>query len=208
MMTRAPAGWLAILQACGVDSNTAGRWSGIFSEVLIDGCFSSGERELPDFLGNILVESQRLTRLVEDLTYTTPQRLMAVWPSRFKSIEQATPYLRNPKKLADFVYGSRLGNINGDGFTYRGSGLVMVTGLDNFKSVERITGYPVVAQPELLRQPLPALKLSLAWWEGKVPDEVMGNRRKVRKAVNGGDIGLAEVIAMTAKVERALAQYP
>lgn len=204
-MNRSPAGWLGILQLCGVDSGAAARWSPILSEVIVDGCFSSGERELPDFLGTILVESQRLTRLVENLNYTTPQRLMAVWPSRFKSVEQATPYLGNPKKLADYVYGSRLGNINGDGYTYRGSGLVMVTGLDNFRAVERLTGIPVVANPDLLRTPKPALELSLAWWEGKVPDSVMGDRRKVRKAVNGGDIGLAEVIAMTTKVERALA---
>lgn len=201
--------WRFLLLRCGVAVGSADRWAKVFAQDITPSTFSAGwKTELPDFLGNILHESNMLSRLEEDLFYTTPQRLMAVWPSRFKSVEQATPYLKNPKKLADFVYGSRLGNVNGDGYTYRGSGLIMVTGLDNFKVVEKVTGKPVVVNPDTMRQPDTALEVALAWWENKVPDAVMGDRKKVRRSVNGGLIGYADTFKLSNLAEATLNTMP
>ena len=197
--------WEEILTRCGVDSGEVSTWSPIFSEEIDDTTFSLGAKaELPDFLGNILHESLMLARLEENLNYTRPERLMEVWPKRFPTLAVARQYTRSPQKLADYVYGNRLGNVNGDGWSYRGSGLIMVTGLANFQLIEETTGLPVVANPDMLRQPDTALQVAIAWWEARVPDSAVGNRVRVRRAVNGGDIGLRHTTQLSDLAERII----
>lgn len=197
--------WEEILTRCGVDSGEVSTWSPIFSEEIDDTTFSLGAKaELPDFLGNILHESLMLARLEENLNYTRPERLMEVWPKRFPTLALARQYTRSPQKLADYVYGNRLGNVNGDGWSYRGSGLIMVTGLANFQLIEETTGLPVVAHPDMLRQPDTALQVAIAWWEARVPDSAVGNRVRVRRAVNGGDIGLRHTTQLSDLAERII----
>ena len=66
----------------------------------------------------------------------------------------AVPFSRNPEALANKVYGGRLGNTApGDGWRYRGRGLIQVTGLDNYHLVEKVSGLRVVSNPDLLKQP-------------------------------------------------------
>ena len=197
--------WAEILTRCGVASGEVSTWSPIFSEEIDDTTFSLGAKaELPDFLGNILHESLMLARLEENLNYTRPERLMEVWPKRFPTLALARQYTRSPQKLADYVYGNRLGNVNGDGWSYRGSGLIMVTGLANFQLIEETTGLPVVAHPDMLRQPDTALQVAIAWWEARVPDSAVGNPVRVRRAVNGGDIGLRHTTQLSDLAERII----
>ena len=100
-----------------------------------------------------------------------------------------------------------MGNVNpGDGWRHRGSGLIQITGADNFRAVQASTGIPVFDHPELLRKPsADALRVVIAWWEGNVPDSIMGNIVKVTKRVNGGTIGLADRRALTDEARDALA---
>lgn len=197
--------WESILIHCGVASSVASEWSPIFSAEIDDGTFSAGlKTELPDFLGNILHESLMLERLEENLYYTRPERLMQVWPRRFPTLAIAQQYTRSPRKLANYVYGNRLGNINGDGWSYRGSGLIMVTGRANFALIEETTWLPVINNPDLLRQADTALRVALAWWEAQVPDSAMGNRPRVRRAVNGGDIGLRDTTRLSNLAEEII----
>ena len=199
--------WNDLLIRCGVKPFTAAKWSIIFAEVVGPTTFSAGKSELDDFLGQVLHESNRLESLEEGLFYSTPGRLMTVWPSRFKSLADERPYLRNPEALANRVYGGRMGNVNpGDGWRHRGSGLIQITGADNFQAVQKATGIPVFDHPELLRKPTAdALRVVIAWWEGNVPDVIMGDIVKVTKRVNGGTVGLADRRALTDEAREALA---
>lgn len=205
-MSRSAAQWASILAACQVSDAQVARWAPVFSEVVTDTTFSLGDAEIDDFLGQVAHESDGLNRLEEGLFYTTPERLMKVWPTRFRSVREATPYLRNPAALANKVYGGRLGNTEaGDGFKYRGGGLIQVTGKENYAMLEAATGIPLVANPDMLRQPKTALEVSIAWWERRVPDEAMGNVQRVTRAVNGGTVGIADRISRTNAANAALA---
>lgn len=206
-MKRNTSQWLSVLLHCGVRVAVASVWAPIFAQVIDAQTFSKGEDEVPDFLSQILHESDLLEQLEEDLYYVTPGRLMTVWPRRFLSPADGRSYLRNPEALANKVYGGRMGNTQpGDGWRNRGSGLIQITGADNLRAVQKVTGIPVYDNPELLRKPTPeALRVVIAWWEGNVPDVAMGNVRKVTRAVNGGTTGLEDRIALADKASEALA---
>src|SRR5262245_6319085 len=75
-----------------------------------------GLNRLQYFLAQLGHESNGLTHKEEGLSYSA-QRLTEVWPNRFATVEVAKPYERNPEKLANYVYGGRMGNVNpGDGY--------------------------------------------------------------------------------------------
>ena len=200
-----PENWVVVLRKLGVSQVLADKWSPVFAKTINENTFSLGlRRELPDFVAQICHESSLFERLEENLNYTTPERLMAVWPKRFLTLESCTPYIRNPRALAEKVYGGRMGNIAlGEGYEYRGRGFIMVTGKNNYLALQRITRLPLISMPELLCMPgVDALNACIQWWEGNVPDSVMGDITKVTRAVNGGTVGLEDRIA---KLNKAVA---
>lgn len=198
--------WLSVLAKCGVRSEVAARWGDVFAAVVQEGTFSSN-RELADFLAQVLHESGMLTRLEEGLSYSA-DRLMAVWPRRFPNSTTAQRYARNPQALANFVYAGRMGNGNeasGDGYKYRGRGLLQITGKDNYRAVGGLVGADFLEQPDLLAQPETALRASIAWWKANVPRTAVGDVAKITRIVNGGTNGLDERIALASRAVGAVA---
>ncbi len=126
------------------------------------------EVKLAHFIAQIATESGGLSRLDENLNYATPKRLQDVFgTTRFPTLAVAKQYVKQPEKLANFVYAKRLGNGNaasGDGWAYRGSGLIQLTGRDNFRKVGKLIGIAIEAQPELARQADSALEIALGYW--------------------------------------------
>ncbi|KWT89369.1 MULTISPECIES: glycoside hydrolase family 19 protein [unclassified Variovorax] len=197
--------WAAILRACGVAPNTSKAWGPVFADEIRENSFSKGDADIADWLPEILHESGGLERMEENLNYTTPQRLMAVWPSRFPSVVAALPYVANPKALANFVYGGRMGNTRtDDGWTYRGRSPIGITGLANYQRVGDLMGQDLVGIPDLLCQPRFALDACIAWWEDKIPDSMLGETTTIRRRVNGGVIGLDDVQRLTKLARVAL----
>ena len=126
----------------------------------------STPRRIRHWLAQMSVESAGFTRLEEDLTYTTPERICAVWPSRFPTIAAATPFLRNPRGLAERVYGGRGGNdVAGDGWRYRGRSWMDITFKRNYGRASAWCGLDLVAQPDQAADPKVASTIAAAFWE-------------------------------------------
>lgn len=206
MMHITEARWLEVLTFCGVRAATALTWAPLFEKHIQPANFSLGARELDDYVGQVLHETGRLEKLVENLNYSA-QRLTEVWPARFPTLEKAISCAWNPQGLAERVYGNRLGNHRqGDGWRYRGRGIPMVTGLDNYKLLQALTGEPLVERPELLEQPDIALRCSVHWWEKRVPDSAIDTIERVTKAVQGAQLALEDRRRLTEKAGAVLAR--
>lgn len=96
---------------------------------------------LPEFIANIAHESGGFRLRKESLLYTRPERLVQVWPSRF-GIGKKDPkqYINNSVKLANFVYGGRMGNIQpNDGSAFVGGGFAQITGRDAYTIYHRFS---------------------------------------------------------------------
>lgn len=81
------------------------------------------------FMGQCAEESGGFTALVENLNYSAA-RLVEVWPARFTA-SSAALFSRRPAAIANYVYANRQGNgdeVSGDGWRFRGGGLVQLTG--------------------------------------------------------------------------------
>jgi putative chitinase len=166
---------------------------------------------LAHFMAQISHESSGGTITAENMNYTTAARIAAVWPSRFTAASAAA-YVRNPKKLASKVYNGRMGNKAGtdDGYTYRGRGLLQITGRESYADMAKRTGLDLVGNPDLAFDPRHALEIAAAEFKklnclsACDADDV----RLVTRRVNGGTIGLAERKAWLAKWKAALLERP
>lgn len=160
------------------------------------------------FLAQVLHETNGLTVLVENLHYTTPERLMAVWPSRFRTRESALPYVKNARALANKVYNGRLGNRDAeDGWSFRGHGLLQLTGRDNYQRVDDVLAIGLVYRPELALASGSCLAVAACIWHLNNCNVAAdtGDVGIVTRAVNGGQVGLADRRLWFDRVSTALA---
>jgi putative chitinase len=159
------------------------------------------------FLGQCAHESANFTALTENLNYKA-ESLCKVWPKRFPTLESAQPYHRNPEKIANKVYSSRMGNgdeASGDGWKYRGRGLIQLTGKSNYEAFGKAIDVDVVSDPDLVETNIYAA-LSAGWfWSTNRLNEIASDITAVTKKINGGTHGLEDRIAKTEKALQALA---
>jgi putative chitinase len=133
--------------------------------------------------------------MVENMNYSA-QGLQNTWPTRFGP-SRAADYAHNPQRIADAVYGGRMGNApppSDDGWNFRGRGLSQVTGREGYGKLAKATGLDLLDHPELLSDPDHALECGVADFIlcGCLPHAVADDVVGVTKAINGGLIGLAE----------------
>lgn len=174
----------------------------------------TSQAAIAHFLGQIATETGGLGRLDENLNYTTAARLCKIFPSGFPTEDSARPFVRNPEKLANRVYDGKNGNkSSGDGWLYRGSGLIQITGRGNFRTLGKLVDMPLEDQPELARQPDSAVRVALGYWCARNIAAVAGEQgdsavAKVTKLINPAMVGLAARQANTRKAIKILATAP
>ncbi len=141
----------------------------------------------------------RLTK--ENLNYSA-KGLNGIFKKYFPTLESALPYERKPEKIANKVYGGRMGNgpeASGDGAKFCGRGYIQLTGKDNYTAFGKSIGEDVCANPQVVAEKYALL--SAAWFfnknglhkmaDGGATDAVVTS---ITKRVNGGTIGLPDRI--------------
>jgi putative chitinase len=146
----------------------------------------------------VMHESFDTQRLEESLNFTTSARIRAVWPRRFPTDDAARPFVRNPERLAERVYGGRMGNGpagSGDAWKFRGRGLIQITGREMYARAAAALNQPLVEQPDLLASNLELAALSAGWYWSQAGCNALadtGNFEAVTRAINGGAVGMAD----------------
>lgn len=148
-------------------------------------------RDIPMLLAQVGHESNDLTRLVENLNYSA-ERLMAVWPSRFPTYAIAQKYAGNPEKLANNVYGGRMGNLDpGDGWRFRGRGPIQLTGRDNYtRFANAINDDTPITSPESVAQPTIGALAACWYFNTRVTPGT--DIETATREINGGLHGLGD----------------
>jgi putative chitinase len=123
----------------------------------------------------------------------TPKRAWGFTP------EEAAAYEKQPQKIANRIYGNRMGNrdeASGDGWRFRGSGFLQLTGHSNFYHAGQALGEDFVMQPELVRTPKYAAMTAGWFWQTHKLNQYADSRDFVMmtKKINGGIIGLDDRI--------------
>lgn len=150
-------------------------------------------------------ESAELSHLEENLNYSA-DGLLKTFPKYFNA-DSAKAYARQPERIANRVYANRMGNGNeasGDGWRYKGRGIIMLTGKNNYAAYEK-SGYcngELTKHPEWLAKYPGALKSAMWFWKSNGLNEIAdrddgGKAGKdvcifITKRVNGGTLGLAQ----------------
>jgi len=115
------------------------------------------------------------------------------WPTRY-SAQNAGAYARQPEKIANKLYGGRVGNgpeASGEGWRYRGRGLLQVTGRSNYREAGTGLRLPLEEEPELLEQAEHAALFAAWWWAKRRLNERADARRiqDIGSVINTGQVG-------------------
>jgi putative chitinase len=156
---------------------------------------------LAHFLAQCGHESGGFRATQENLNYSA-KGLMGIFKKYFPTEALAKQYERQPQKIANRVYASRMGNgaeASGEGYKFRGRGYIQLTGQDNYTAFGKSIGEDIPSNPDVVASQYALL--SAAWFFNKNGLHKMADEgasdivvTKITKRVNGGTIGLPDRI--------------
>jgi putative chitinase len=151
------------------------------------------------FLAQCGHESNNFKAVNENLNYGA-KGLLGIFKKYFPTEAKALEYERKPEKIANLVYGGRMGNgpeASGDGYKYRGRGFIQLTGKDNYAAFDKVVPENIVETPDLVASKYPLL--SAAWYWNSRNLNASADKgdteaavTEITKKVNGGTIGLPD----------------
>lgn len=159
------------------------------------------------FLANLAHESASFNTIQENLNYSA-KRLIQVWPKHFRGRNLAH-YAHQPQKIANVAYANRMGNgdkSSGDGWKYRGRGLIQLTGKTNYQMFSKAIGADIVGDPDWVLTPEGAT-ISAAWfWDSRDLNKLAdaGNLREITRKINGGYHGHADRVRRYNHIRKVL----
>jgi len=167
--------------------------------------FYNNKIKLAHFLANCSHESMDFKVTTENLNYGV-NGLLTIFPKYFSKLT-ALSYARNPEKIANKVYANRMGNGNeasGDGWKYRGRSYVQLTGKSNYIAFSKYVNDPdVITNPDIVANKYKMVAAAFFFESNNILSDIkdisLETIKKVRKRVNGGLIGIDEVVKLTNK---------
>lgn len=201
---------LELSKLSGERQDVALKWVDVLNDAMAEFDINTPQR-IGMFLAQLAHESAGFTRLEEGLRYSSIDRLKTVWPKRFGNMYEPTAqqYVNNPRALASFVYAGRMGNgdeSSGDGWRYRGRGLIQLTGLNNYRAAGMALGLDLVTDPDAAADPDIAARIAAWFWKSNGCNELAdrGDFEGVTKRINGGTVGMADRIAKLNTINKEL----
>lgn len=148
------------------------------------------------FLAQCSHESGQFTVLKENLNYRA-ETLVKVFPKYFPTLAVANQYAKQPEKIANKVYGGRMGNgpeATGEGFKFCGRGLIQLTGKENYTKMAKDLNVDVDHLCEYLCSMEGALESACWFWKTRDLNALADKKDNlaITKKINGGTNGLAE----------------
>jgi len=166
------------------------------------------------FLAQVGYESGSFLHLAENLDYSAERitRIGAASPaaSRWRSLVlRAESLAHNPQALAEAVYDGRLGNdVTGDGYRYRGRGLIQITGKSAYRVAGAALGQDLLATPGWLEAAQgAALSAGWFWADNRLNEQADAGRfTHITLCINGGLNGAAQRLLLRDRAAAVLAQ--
>jgi putative chitinase len=182
---------IATMVACGVPSAQAQIFAGPLDAAAQRFDIKTRIR-IAAFVTQWAVETGDFKRLEEDLRYTTVEAVFAAF-KRLRPLGAAyvqEHLLRQPERLANAAYAFINGNhdeASGDGWTYRGRGPCMLSGLANYQDAEDGLGRPYVKQPDLVSEPADGALVAGWFWHCRKCNVLADGNRidEITRAING-----------------------
>jgi putative chitinase len=156
-------------------------------------------------MGQIYVESAGLTRMEENLHYRDPARLVSLFRAVKDTADATALIAQGPQAIANRVYANRLGNgdeASGDGWRYRGSGYIQLTGRSNYAKFGTRVNMDLVGNPDQVRQPPTAAQVAFEYWDASGCSALAdaGDVEGITQNINGpAEAGLQDRRAATAQ---------
>lgn len=148
--------------------------------------------ELANFMAQISHESGGLNQLEESFRYSRGIDQIPV-QSAFREGRQTLENARlaaiegRPQELARLMYGGRMGNDDaGDGYLYRGRGFTQLTGEENYRAAGAALDLDLVRNPDLAADLGNAARISVWYWQERVPQADRDDVSTATVAINGG----------------------
>lgn len=153
-------------------------------------------RRVAGFLAQIAHESGGFNFVAENLNYSA-KGLMTIFKKYFPTEELANQYARKPEKIANRVYANRMKNgpeSSGDGYKFRGRGLIQLTGRDNYTKFAAALDLDIDSTIAYLETPNGAVTSAGWFWDNNKLNQYCDKDDFVTltKRINGGTIGLAD----------------
>jgi putative chitinase len=173
------------------------QWHNALSQLLPDYEINTAKR-IASFVAQCAHESGSFVFLTENLNYKA-ESLMKVFPKYFKDMATAKAYEKQPEKIANKIYADRMGNGNeasGDGWRYRGRGLIQLTGKTNYTWFAASLEISPEEAAEYTQTFEGAAQSACWFWETNKLNQFAdsGDIVTMTKRINGGTIGLDDRI--------------
>jgi putative chitinase len=171
------------------------QWCDALNKLLPDYGIDTPQR-VAAFLAQCAHESGNFVFLKENLNYKWAS-LRKVFPKYFPTDELAQAYEKQPERIANRIYGSRMGNgdeASGDGFRYCGRGLIQLTGRNNYDAFAESIETPVEEIPAYLETFEGAVQSACWFWETNNLNQFADTDdiKTMTRRINGGFIGLED----------------